>query len=456
MIDDGDTVVAAVSGGVDSMVMLHFLLAVRADLSLNIVVAHLDHNLRAGESRRDFAFVRDSAVSCGAVFEGKRLKKGALRSRTGESVQAAAREERYRFLEQTAVKHGAVKIALGHNLDDQAETVLMRLVKGSALAGLAGIPPVRPPFIRPLIEVPRLEIESFAKKARIGYVTDSSNKKAVYLRNSVRLKLIPYLRKNYNPGLIDALGRTARILRHDEDFIDAAADAFLSASLKREAMGTVELERKTLAQAHPALSSRVFLKAVASVKRGSSLGSAHVDTFLSIVCGTRPNAQAALPGGVVLRREYDSIIITARKGTKSRYEWFDKALRAPGTTFLDGCGAYFMATILGATEFRGDELKKKADVAYFDLDRIPGRLRVRPWSPGDRIIPFGMKGTKKLKDIFIEKKIPPARRARVPVLYSRDSGLLWAAGVRRSDLGRVEGSTKRILKVEYVRRACDE
>jgi len=214
MLSGGEAVVAAVSGGADSVVMLHALWSLRDELKLKIIVAHLDHGLRGAESRRDYLFVKGLARSMGLPFEGRRLKKGTLKA-IGGSVQEAARNIRYEFLDEVARKFKAGRIILGHTLDDQAETVLMRLIKGASLSGLTGIPPKREKYIRPLIETKRDDIEGYAGEAGLKFVVDSSNLEAKYLRNRIRLGLIPALKKEYNPKITETIARTAALLADD-------------------------------------------------------------------------------------------------------------------------------------------------------------------------------------------------------------------------------------------------
>jgi tRNA(Ile)-lysidine synthase len=198
MFRRGDTLCVAVSGGGDSTVLLHLLNALKDEFRLTLVVCHLNHNLRGKESERDFQFVKRTARRLGLAYEGKRLKKSGHRE---GSLQEWARVKRYEFLEEAAKKYGARRVALGHSMDDQAETVLMRLIKGSGLKGLTGMDPVRGIFIRPLIGLNRKEIERYAREKDIKYVIDSSNKSKKYLRNRLRLELIPFIEKGYNPNI---------------------------------------------------------------------------------------------------------------------------------------------------------------------------------------------------------------------------------------------------------------
>ncbi|HAO93853.1 MAG: tRNA lysidine(34) synthetase TilS [Deltaproteobacteria bacterium GWB2_55_19] len=445
LLRKGDAVLAAVSGGADSIVMLRLLSTVKDELGLKLSVCHLNHNMRGAESMRDLEFVKKTARGLGLKFIGKTLGKGALVLK-GKSLQEAAREERYAFFEDAAKKTGADRIALGHTLDDQAETVLLRLLKGASLSGLSGIPPVRAPFIRPLIEVKREEIERYAADEGIDFVIDSTNNTPKYLRNSVRLALIPFLEKNYNCSVKETLARTARVLAFDDAFIDGAADEAFPALIER-GKGYLALDRLKILSLHRAVSSRVFLKALGSFDPASAsdLSSAHVEAFHAIVDGRSPSASIKLPCGIVLRREYDRVIIA--RGTPVKRKPFEKILKVPGRTVIPGCGAF----VAEVSNKRPKSIVTGVDTIYLDLDEAGDGLFLRPFIPGDRIVPFGMTGHKKIKDILIDAKAPRHTRQSIPLLL-RGGDVIWVAGVKRSDLFRVTGKTARVLKVEWVGR----
>ncbi len=440
MLSGGETVVVSVSGGVDSAVLVHLLARLGEEYSLRLVVAHLNHNLRAEESARDLVFVRSLARRLGLKFAGKTLRAGELK-KAGRSVQEAARARRYAFLEETARRHMATKIALGHTEDDQAETVLMRLLKGSSLTGLTGIPPVRGRFIRPLIEVSRADIEEYAKKEGVAHVVDSSNLKDEYLRNDIRLNLIPYLRKNYNPNITATLARTAAVLRADDGYLEEAALRAAREAVLEERGGAVVLDRGTVAALHEAMSSRVLLYAAELLGKRADISSTHIKSFIDVVKGRKPNVRCDLPG-LKLTREYGRVIVSVPEEKKPVY--FKAALKVPGVTAVRAAGFVLRATLLKKAPA---SLANGEKTAYFDFDCIEGPVIVRQFAPGDRMTPLGMRGTKKLKDIFIEKKVPRPMRAMVPVL-STGAGILWAAGVRQSGLCMVKKTTVRVLKVE--------
>ncbi len=441
LLDRGDTVIAAVSGGVDSMVMLYALNGLKEEFDLSLIVCHLNHGLRGRESERDYNFVKRITRRLGLGFEGGRLKPGEIKSGK-DSLQEAARKKRYKLLEDTAKKYSAAKIALGHTMDDQAETVLMRFIKGSALTGLAGIRPLRGPFIRPLIEIKKEELLRFAGKSGIKYVLDSSNLSPKYLRNDLRLNLIPLIEEYYNPNLSETLSRTASILSADGECLAKLARDAMSKVIIKKGKKTLVLDRTSLIELSGAIASRIFLNSIEILKGKSETYSVHVKSFFKIIKGESPGASIKLPGGVRVLREYDRIIISTEKAKELKY--FYGTLNVPGITRLKGTGYVFKSEILkkAPKTFAGD-----VNTAYFDYAAINAPINIRPMKPGDRITPFGMRGSKKLKEIFIEKKVPKARRAGVPV-FSSGGNVLWAAGLRQSGLFKVEKTTKQILKIE--------
>jgi tRNA(Ile)-lysidine synthase len=437
MLRRGDTLCVAVSGGVDSTVLVHVLNSLKDEFRLTLVVCHLNHNLRGKESERDFQFVKRAARRLGLVFEGKRLKKGEHKK---GSFQEWARTKRYEFLEEAARRYGARRVALGHNLDDQSETVLMRFIKGSGPRGLSGMEPVRGIFIRPLIGIKREEIARYAHQEGIKYVIDSSNESKKYLRNRLRLELIPFIEKSYNPNINETLARTARVLGRDAEYIMGEACRAMPGVLKERKKGLIVLDRKGLTALYEALAVRVFLKAAELLNKDGGLYGYHIDSFLALIKGRRPNACASLPG-LHLSREYDSIILSTKKPREPIP--FDKELTVSGLTRVEETGCLFKATLL---KKRPTLACKDGKTAYFDYDAVGKPLRVRSFRTGDRMRPMGMGGHKKLKDLFIDAKIPRAERSSIPLVESGGE-IIWAVGLRQAESFKVKSTTKRVLKI---------
>ncbi len=438
MLRSGQRVLAGVSGGPDSMAMLHALFLLREELGVEMAVAHLNHNLRGAESRRDMEFVREKAGAYGLEFFGRTLRAGAIKKTDAEGPQAAARQKRLAFLFDAAKKYGAARIALGHTMDDQAETMLMRFMKGSGLAGLSGMWPLRGLLMKPLLGVRRAEVLRFIEEYGLAYIVDSSNLKDDYLRNRIRHHLLPYLEDNYNPSIIESLARTAESLRHDNEYIEAIA-GHLGVVIKKTSRKVV-LDAARLQDLHQSLLIRVFLGAAGDLGRRGSLTSAHIDAFLGLVKGKRPNAVITLPRGLYAWREYGRVVITTRPPSEARP--FDVAVRAPGKTVIKGVGT-ITASFLDALP-----VAFRPGAAYLDASALPGPLRARSFRPGDRINPLGMEGTKKVKEIFIDERVPLQRRTSTPIVYAGDE-VLWVAGLRQSGHCSVREDTKKILKLVF-------
>jgi tRNA(Ile)-lysidine synthase len=445
MVERGDHILVAVSGGMDSVSLLHVLMALRERLDIELTVCHLNHSLRGEESLRDEEFARRLASDLGLAFEVRREDvKSIARERKG-SLQEVARAARYAFFEETAQRVGAEKVALGHTNDDNAETVLMRFIKGSSITGLRGIPPLRGRYIRPLIETERRAVEEFIKDKGIRYVEDSSNRTMNYLRNRIRGELIPFIEERYNPNLRETLNRMASVIARDDDYLTSQAERMRHDVVVERGEGKVILDGVRLAALPDALMLRLFIMEMVQLYEYTvDIASNHLESMAGVVRGAAPNASINLPGGLRLVREYDRVILTMG-GYDVPIE-FEGDLQVPGVTRIEGCSARFETSIIEDLPF--NLTKDGKSTAYFDYDALALPIVIRGFRAGDRLVPLGMTGHKKVKDIFIDMKVPVARRYRTPLLISGDN-ILWVAGVKQSEMGKVVDSTKRVLKVRY-------
>jgi tRNA(Ile)-lysidine synthase len=460
MLDREDRIVVAVSGGIDSIVLLHALTELAAEYRLFIIVAHLNHCLRGRESDRDEVFVKRLAENLGVKYVGKRIDVRLLLKK-GDSLQDIAREARYSFFDRVAKRYKADRIATGHNMDDQAETVLMKFMKGTGLGGLCGIPKVKGKYIRPLINLTRIEIEEYAERCRLQFVKDSSNKSSKYLRNSIRLKLIPIL-EEYNPSLKKDLARLSRILERDDLYLKDKAEGAYKTIVVRRDRYVVSMYLKRLRRLHGSLKARIFFMAVEELL-GSSKGfySYHVEDFLGLLCSDAPNLSINLPGRLMVYKEYDTISIEKRQKAGNRrlkkvqQIFFEKILRINGKTSVVADNGFKLA------EFKTKTLNNKPalsetgrishtvdqNIAIFDYDKLKFPINIRNFRPGDRFAPLGMDGHKKVKRLFQEKKISRRRRGLMPILVSGDE-IIWVAGIRQADYGKIDANTKRVLKID--------
>ena len=451
MLNSGDTVVIGVSGGVDSVILLHILVKLSEEYKLSVIAAHINHGLRGKESDRDEAFVKELAKKLGVKFTSKRIDINSLLKK-GDSLQDIAREVRYAFFEEMAKRYKADKIATGHNLDDQAETMIIRFLRGAGLSGLSGILPKRGKYIRPLLDVSREEIEEYADKNRLKFVRDSSNKSIKYLRNNIRLKLMPAL-EHYNPRLKSDMARLAHIIAKDEEYLeDKAKDAYKECVKDRD-KSAVSFYLKKLIGLHDAINARIFFMAVEELL-GTSKGfySYHVQDFLKSLTNNAPNVSINLPHNLTLYKEYDVVTIEKGQGarTKGQGVLFEKVLKINGKTVVVADSG------LRITEFRTELLTTSnlqpptsSNVAYFDYDKLKFPLVVRNFRPGDRMVPSGMRGHKKIKELFQEKKIERRRRGLIPIVVSGDE-IIWVAGIRQAEHGKIGSTTRKILKLTMV------
>ncbi len=404
MILPGDQVTCAVSGGADSMALLFAMYLLREKLQIEVSAAHFNHGLRGQESDRDEAFVRDFCGGYGIPF----LCASAQVTAGKKGLEAAAREARYAFLQSLPCK-----IATAHTADDNAETVLMHMVRGTGLKGLGGITPVRDRLIRPMLSVTRQEVLAFLREYSISYVADSSNETDDFLRNRLRHHVMPLLRQE-NPRLAENMSAMALELRQDEQALEAMAGKKLPPVSALKAMP-------------PALQSRAlaaFLKD-SGVKEPER---AHVELVRSLLSSDNPSAQAQLPGGITVRRCYDNL--TAEKTPET---WQPVVLPVPGCMEINGWRI----------------TAKPTDTAHRQTDHFTvcpqGKLYLRPRQAGDAIRLSG--GSKSLKKLFIDKKIPASLRQQIPVLCD-GAGLLAVCGIG-ADLDRISQAGVEI-KIERI------
>jgi tRNA(Ile)-lysidine synthase len=445
-----DSIVVAVSGGPDSTALLHILLVMSAAWEWRLIVAHMNHGFRGSESNAEEAFVARWADDLGLPCVIGRCDVPGYAAASGQNPQLAAREKRYAFLRQTALDYGAARIALAHHADDQAETVLMRLTQGTGPAGLAGIPQRRAEkkveLIRPLLRIYKSEILDYCREHRIEYRVDSSNLSRKYTRNRIRLDLLPELTR-YNPQIVSSLNRLAETMRVEEDYMAQRTEEAFIRHASADGRG-ICLSRREFAALHPALQRRLIRRIVSSLADGANAGG--FDGFdgiercrEAILRNGGNHTSYAINGDVSLTCEYDLARFHQREPLAEPYDLIVEG--AAGSIEIPEANAVFTfswgdATSLPA-EISGDE-------AVFDGEQLEFPLHLRSRVPGDRIRVLGLNGSKKVKDIFIDDKIPRSRRDHLPLLTDSTQRVLWIPGIRRSELAIVTAETKRLLHVK--------
>jgi tRNA(Ile)-lysidine synthase len=431
MLDGGETVLVAVSGGADSVALLHALLALAPELSLRLTVLHVDHGLRA-DSPGDAAFVRQLADRLGVPADVVRVSVPA-----GASLEAAARAERYAALEAHARRVGAARIAVGHTVDDQAETVLMRMMSGSGVRGLAGIPAVRGRVIRPLIEARRADVVAALAAAGLPWIDDPSNRDPRFLRNRVRHEVLPLLRAAGVPDVVATLDRIARLCRGTVEAIERMALRELD-RLAVTAADTIVLPHGALAELPAQVAAEVLREAAARLGSRAPLR-AWAHRGLARVLAAPPPRRAFRLGGVIVEVG-SGLVRLARTETRGLPA---RELTIPGRVELPEIGRMLEARLVDA---RGYEVPRGRARAAFDAAHVPSPLIVRARRPGDRFAPFGGAGERRLKTFLIDAKIPRWERMRLPVVEG-GGRILWIGGLRRGREAPVTLTTRWVVEL---------
>ncbi|MBW2349298.1 MAG: tRNA lysidine(34) synthetase TilS [Deltaproteobacteria bacterium] len=442
LLERGDRAVAAVSGGADSVCLLHVLHALRERLGVEVVAAHFDHGLRPAEDPAETRFVVRLARDLGVPIHVGKAVPGALQG--SGSLEEQARQARYEFLDRVRNEVGARRIATAHHLDDQAETVLMRLLRGSGVSGLSGIRPLREDgVIRPLLEVTRREILRYLDRHGLDHVEDSSNLDSRFLRNRIRMEILPRL-ESIQPRITRILGKTAEIMRIQEECLEAWAERWLGEHGKELSGGGFHCPVQHLNALPQALRATVIRRAVRRVQGDlRAVGLNHVEAVAALAGGARPQATLDLPRGLVVRRSYGDLFFS-RPETRRGEPGFEYPIPEPGSYDLDPPGVRIIVEERSGGIPR--TLEASSRVAYLDADRLGYPLTVRSFRPGDRFRPLGMKGTKKVKDLFVDLKMPAEKRRKTPLLTHGDR-IVWVCGVRIDERYKLTDETRRVVKI---------
>ncbi len=444
MLQSGDRVLIGVSGGPDSMALLHVLWELRKEFRLSLYVAHLDHGLRP-EGSKEKRFVQKAALALGLPFFSEKADTLTYQKEKNIPLQEAAREVRYAFLNELALKQQANKIALGHTADDQVESIVMRFLRGSGSKGLAGIPPVRAGvFIRPLVECWREQIENFLQAQKISFLSDPSNRYLHYLRNRVRHELIPLLKK-YNPNLPHTLLQMAEIFRAEEDYWEGLLQEKFSSFVRQQRKDALTLDILALNKQPLAMQWRVIRQAIrTSLGHLRRIGFIHVLDITRLLQSPEPNKTLLLPYGLRVIKSYQTLTLALNP---QQIASFTYEILGPGYIEIPEIGRALNLEVIPRPPLNKE--KAPPHMAFLDFDHLDFPLIIRSFRPGDRIQPLGMEKEKKIKDLFIDLKIPVHQRRQIPLLF-KDDQILWIAGIRLDHRARMKAETKRVLRVEII------
>lgn len=445
MLKKGEGIVVGLSGGPDSTCLIHILSTLRELYELKIYAVHLNHMIRDEEAQRDEDYSREFAKKLDIPFFSKQISVEEYAKVNRISTEEAGRLLRYEFFDKILIETGAKKIALAHSMNDQAETMLMHFIRGSGLSGIGGIKPFREgKYIRPIIACSREEIEEYCRNYSLYPVIDSTNKEKIYTRNRVRLELIPYIKNHFNPNLVESLYKASEIIRDEDEYLNSRT--YIELQKIRTGDG-VDINSFNLL--HISLKRRMVRVLIEDVKGDlEGIESKHISDCIEFIEKKHTGKTISLPEGMECIIQYD--VFKIRK--KEELLDFEYELQVPGNTFISECNYTVNIEIIQKSEAF---LEDSQFIKYFDYDKIKNSITARNKRDGDYIYPKGMKGKKKVKDVFIDKKVPRQLREKT-LLIARKSEVIWMLNLRDSRKYKIDENTVNIIKIEIRRGAEDE
>ena len=453
MLSLNDSVLIGVSGGPDSVALLDILSVLAGDFNLKLAIAHLNHGLRKTESDKDAEFVISLAKKAGLPCYIKKADVFSYQKNNRLSLEEAARDVRYDFFKDLLKTHAFNKIALGHQANDNAELILMYLLRGSGPLGITGIPPVRDQIIRPLIEIKKNDLLLYLKYKNIQFRIDKSNRDLRHTRNRIRHQLIPDLQKLYNPKIISALNRLGKITRAEDNWQSNIIDDIFKACLLNQSSGKISLSIIKLADIHLAARRRIIRKAIYAIKGDlKQITAGHVEAVCNLITNDRLKSRLNLPGGIIIIRQDRQLFIKAMALAENfinpHWEHHFQLDSLPFSLhFLKEANAW-----LRFSETRVDNLpdirKTGPNIAFFDSAKIIFPLKARCLKPGDRFSPLGMRGSQKIKKFFINNKISESARKKAFILHDQER-IIWLVGYRIAQSAKITITSKSVLKVEF-------
>ena len=442
LLDPGERVVVGFSGGIDSVCLLHLLHSL-TDLRLDLWALYINHSLRPAENRNEEELLRQVGENWGVHTREIVIDIPARLREKPQSMELLAREERYRIFRSFLKEIGASKVALGHHRDDQAETVLYRIIRGTGIDGLAGIPVCRDGiFIRPLLAVTRNEIRQYAAVHDLRWQEDSSNRQLVYRRNRIRHQLIPEIAADFNPGFKDALVRLSELAAEQRDFMETILSEYGERVMVREP-GRIGLRMEPFTSLHPYLQYGLLKRLVEQVRPGYRVEIQPLRRLREKLQreGLRFR-RMQLPKYILVYRERE--ILFLEDDSESPNGFGPVPLNTPGTTLVSELNFEFRATRESPpSSWKGVGF----DETYLELGPENLPLKLRSWQPGDAFRPLGTVGSQKLHDFFINNKIPRRIRKRIPLLVTADGRIAWVAGWRPSEEFKVRSSTAEVWHI---------
>lgn len=444
MLHFNDHVLVGLSGGPDSVCLVYVLNSFKQKYSLRLSAAYIDHGLRPKDVPKEIEFCENLCKQLNIDFYTKSVSVKEFSLQEKISIQEAARILRYSALEHISLNIKANKIAIAHNADDQAETVLMRLLRGAGPAGLSGIPPVRKKIIRPLIEIERHEIESYLRERGIEFIFDPSNSNIKYFRNRIRHTIMPVI-KSICPKATKIISKTAEILREENDYINTSVTKALMRIISRKSEHKVELFCNPMEILNIVVLRRALRFAIDSIKGLKGIEFDHIEEIITLIKKGKPGDRVYLPRGIRAIKGYSTIIITSEPPAKlGTYE-----IDAPKEIFLKEISMTLSLKLLNREEIA--DFTGNKTTLYVDADKIKFPVIVRARKEGDYFYPFGFGKRKKLQDFFVDEKVPRDERDSIPIIENQGE-IVCIVGYRLDDRYKIEHNTKKCIEIKLTPR----
>lgn len=446
LIKKGDSLLVAVSGGPDSIGLFDLLYQIRVDWHLDLHIIHVNHCLRGEASDKDQLFAEKFAKDLKMPISVKRVAVADYARDRQLSIEEAARECRLQFFKEESDRLGIRKVVLGHHKDDQAETVLFRILRGTGLKGLGAMKPMSDwqglTLIRPLIEFEKNQILEYVKERKLAYCTDESNQETRFMRNRIRHRLLPDLERYYNPKIKNALANLAETVTLDFAYLDEIIQKNYPKVIRKRKEGLLILKKKKFLQQPEALRFRILQKAVKEIDPESELDYFHWDEFRRALEQDLRSFKIHVANELSLAIERNEIIL--KKQSEEEVPNFEFTLRLGDKIRVKELGLEFTAEAFEQRVYKVD--RKDRTCGIFDLERLAFPVTVRNRREGDVFQPLGLHYTKKLKDFFISRKIPSYEKSNIPLFVSRGE-IFWVYGVEISDRFKVSHRTRRFLRI---------
>jgi tRNA(Ile)-lysidine synthase len=446
MFNKGDKVIVAFSGGPDSTCLLYILNEHKDELGITLFGAHLNHCLRGAESDKDEEYAKKTCENLNIDFYSRKIDVNLIAQQNNLSCEMAGRKARYDFFEDLMVKLNASKIALAHNANDQAETILMRIMRGTGMEGLIGIRPVRDKiYVRPVLNLSRREIEKYCEENSINPRIDKSNLETIYARNKVRLDLIPYMEENFNKDIIKTLNRLSDIVKVDNDYLEAISTKQFKKHCEIEEQRVI-IYNSAFTQ-HEAIVSRIVRSALFAVCNNlCNIEKIHISNIIELQ-KHETGKVTMLPQNIIVENCYGDIHIHIKGKDYHKTNLANDneyTLNVNSENFIRSLNKVVSIHTISNLDF--NEVKTDDYIKYFDYDKIQKPLILRYRKDGDKFMPLGMKGNKKLKDLLMDLKIPKAERNEIPLICFGDD-IAWVVGHQISEKFKISKDTKNILQI---------